>query len=64
MVYLFYMFEAFTDMKMRIEPYIRLEIRVFLRSLLYFSMVLEIYMVANIISLHKDCVESKFIVYE
>ena len=47
MVYLFYIFEALTDMKMRIEPYVRLEIRVFLRSFLYFSMVLEIYMVAN-----------------
>ena len=31
-VYLFCMFEAFTVMKMRIEPYVRLEIRVFLRS--------------------------------
>ena len=47
MVYLFYMFEAFTDMKMRIEPYVRLEIRVFLHSFLYFSMVSEIHVVAN-----------------
>ena len=29
-VYSLCMFEAFTDMKMRIEPYVRLEIRVFL----------------------------------
>ena len=31
-VYLFCVFEAFTYMKMRIEPYVRLEIRVFLCS--------------------------------
>ena len=30
-VYLICMFEAFTDMKMRIEPYVHLGIRVFLR---------------------------------
>ena len=47
MVYLFYMFEAFIDMKMHIEPYVRLEIRVFLRVFLYFSMVLEICMIAH-----------------
>ena len=32
-VYSLCMFEAFTNMKMRIEPYVRLEIRVFLRIL-------------------------------
>ena len=46
-VYLFYMFEAFIDMKMRIEPYVHLEIRVILRVFLYFSMVLEICMKAH-----------------
>ena len=47
MVYRLCMFEAFTDMKMRIEPYVRLEIRVFFYVFLYFSMVSEIHMVAN-----------------
>ena len=46
-VYLLCMFEAFTDMKMRIEPYVRLEIRVFFTYFMYFSMVSEIHMVAN-----------------
>ena len=45
--YLFYMFEAFTDSKIRIELYVRVFLGYFLRVFLYFSMVLEICMIAH-----------------
>ena len=46
-VYLFYMFEAVTDSKIRKELYVRVFFRVFLHVFLYFSMVLEICMIAH-----------------
>ena len=46
-VYLFYMFEAFTDVKIRKEPNIHVILGYILRVLLYFSMVLEICTIAH-----------------
>ena len=46
-VYLFYMFEAVTNSKIRKELYVRVFFKVFLRVFLYFSMVLEICMIAH-----------------
>ena len=46
-VYLFNMFEAVIDSKIRKDLYVRVFFRVFLRVFLYFSMVLEICMIAH-----------------
>ena len=47
-VYLFYMFEVVTDSKIRKELYVRVSLGYFfLRVFLYFSMVLEICMIAH-----------------
>ena len=47
MVYLFYMFEAVIDSKIRKELNVRVFMGIFLRVFLYFSMVLEICMIAH-----------------
>ena len=46
-VYLLYMFEAFTDMKIRIEPNVHVILGYILRNFLNFSIVSEICMVAH-----------------
>ena len=46
-VYLFYMFEAFTDVKIHKEPNVHIILRYILHNFLNFSIVSEICMIAH-----------------